>query len=309
MASFPIYQFHIELDDYKPKMWRRFNVISNIAMVDLGYIIMSLYEMEGRHLFNFQVPMLDNFKTLVGSHINSPENREAVAILEQNGGVVDIEFIDNDYIPRAGSLTLNILEIPLSKVLSGPKEKLFFNYDFGDNWSFTLTLEDVVINNNASENQFPMLLNGEGYGIIEDCGGVDMLTDLAQSFKEKGDDYEEYCNLLGVDELNLDEFDKERATYKLSRFPNYFKTAYEPDEGFYEEEDDDAPDFSIVSPQEVWDRISPDIKKMIENSAFCPDCTITSIVDYKVTVHDDYDLLLTGKCAKCGKDITRLIDY
>ena len=39
MASHPIYQFYAELDDYKPKIWRRFQVSNDGTVARLGYII------------------------------------------------------------------------------------------------------------------------------------------------------------------------------------------------------------------------------------------------------------------------------
>ena len=51
MASQPIYQLYSELNDYKPKIWRRFQVLGNITMARLGYIVMTLYEMQANHLF------------------------------------------------------------------------------------------------------------------------------------------------------------------------------------------------------------------------------------------------------------------
>lgn len=50
MASQPIYQFYTELKGYEPKVWRRFQVLNNIAVSQLGYILMTMYEMEARHL-------------------------------------------------------------------------------------------------------------------------------------------------------------------------------------------------------------------------------------------------------------------
>ncbi|MBQ9347546.1 MAG: hypothetical protein IJT94_09455, partial [Oscillibacter sp.] len=56
MATQPIYQFHAELLDYEPKIWRQFQVPSNITLARLGYIVMTLYEMKGNHLFSFTLP-------------------------------------------------------------------------------------------------------------------------------------------------------------------------------------------------------------------------------------------------------------
>lgn len=37
VASQPIYQFYAELKDYKPLIWRRFQVAGNITLAQLGY--------------------------------------------------------------------------------------------------------------------------------------------------------------------------------------------------------------------------------------------------------------------------------
>ena len=45
MATKQIYQLYAELKDYEPKIWRRFEVVSNIKIARLGYILMTLFEM------------------------------------------------------------------------------------------------------------------------------------------------------------------------------------------------------------------------------------------------------------------------
>ena len=45
VASQPIYQFYAELKDYKPLIWRRFQVAGNITLAQLGYVTMTLFEM------------------------------------------------------------------------------------------------------------------------------------------------------------------------------------------------------------------------------------------------------------------------
>jgi len=61
MASHPIYQFYAELDDYKPKIWRRFQVTDNVTIARLGYILQVLFEMKASHLMAIEVPKGDNF--------------------------------------------------------------------------------------------------------------------------------------------------------------------------------------------------------------------------------------------------------
>ena len=81
MASHPIYQFYVELANYKPKIWRRFQVINNISMAKLGYIIMTMFEMKGNHLFEFDVPFLDNFKNLMGEKTELADSKEIINFL------------------------------------------------------------------------------------------------------------------------------------------------------------------------------------------------------------------------------------
>lgn len=59
MASKPIYQIYAELQDYEPKIWRRFQVMNDITVARLAYILMTLFEMEGSHLYKFEVDELD----------------------------------------------------------------------------------------------------------------------------------------------------------------------------------------------------------------------------------------------------------
>lgn len=62
MASQPLYQLYLELEDYEPKIWRRIQVMNNIKFARLGYIIMTLFEMQASHLYEFEIDLLENFK-------------------------------------------------------------------------------------------------------------------------------------------------------------------------------------------------------------------------------------------------------
>ena len=54
MASQPIYQFYAELKDYKPLIWRRFQVAGNITLAQLGYVTMTLVDMSVSQLFHLE---------------------------------------------------------------------------------------------------------------------------------------------------------------------------------------------------------------------------------------------------------------
>ena len=44
MASRPIYQMYAGLQGYKPKIWRRFQVMNDITVARLAYILMTLFD-------------------------------------------------------------------------------------------------------------------------------------------------------------------------------------------------------------------------------------------------------------------------
>ncbi|SDL25243.1 hypothetical protein [Natronincola ferrireducens] len=63
-------------------------------------------------------------------------------------------------------------------------------------------------------------------------------------------------------------------------------------------------DFGVV---QKWAQLPENIKKLILANVFCPSCGVTTIKKY--TLHDDKsDILLKGKCSKCGKDVARFVE-
>lgn len=139
LASQPIYQFYAELSDYTPKIWRRFQVFGNITMARLGYIVMTLYEIQEEHLFQMVYPIQENF-----------------------------------------------------------------------------------------ERELPRVLEGEGYGIIEDCGGSSGLERIAEVFQKKsGDEYESLRAWLGRDDLDLSSFDLADMNFRLKKVPRIYRDLYE----------------------------------------------------------------------------------
>lgn len=220
MASQPIYQFYAELKDYEPKIWRRFQVPENITMARLGYILMTMYEMKANHLFCTTVPIRDNVKL--------------DAALASVGSVFPDEFwrfeIDNEELfPGEGEKVFDASEHKMRSILQGcPGEKLNMEYDYGDGWEVEITLEFILEDKELPGRELPRVLAGEGYGIIEDCGGVGGLEQLAEAFRRKsGADYENYRKWLGQDELDLTAFDLDDMNLRLKKVPRIYTELYE----------------------------------------------------------------------------------
>ena len=64
-------------------------------------------------------------------------------------------------------------------------DRLSVNYDFGDDWRVSLKLEKVFEDKELPRGEFPQVIEGAGFGIVEDCGGVWGLENLVKAFKRK----------------------------------------------------------------------------------------------------------------------------
>lgn len=232
MASQPIYQFHAELNDYKPKIWRRFQVLNNITMARLGYIIMTMFEMQASHLFCFDIPVADNFRKCVGEHITNKGNSSDIDLFETRPELakLHIELPNEDDFSDFDGRIMDAAETKVKNVLTEKSEIMVFSYDYGDGWEVKIVLEEVIIDTELPGKELPRVLDGEGYGIIEDCGGTGGLKEIEKAFKKKkGSQYKQYCEWLGTKELDLSVFDIDDMNFRLKKVPRIFADIYEYD--------------------------------------------------------------------------------
>lgn len=231
MAVHPIYQFRAELCDYKPKMWRTFQVANNISIARLGYILMSMFEMEASHLFSFEVPTQLNLNNYFRQEYRNDKEILAKIIDETRKEEVVRFQIGHDWEEYAvddNHKTYDAAKNKIKDIVSGYGDQMVFTYDFGDGWHIHLFLEDIIIDKDLPGKELPRVLAGAGYGIIENCGGVWGLKEIAKAFKsKKGRKYKEFCEWLGVEELDLLSFDVEDANLRVKKIPRIYTDIYE----------------------------------------------------------------------------------
>ena len=208
-----IYQFYAELENYKPKMWRRFQVDADITVAQLGYTVMSVYEMMASHLL-----LIEHERQL-----RTPSGRKSQRTALINRYSIPNEEANEIFGFEDEDATIKKLsELDLTDL-----NRLLVWYDFGDDWRVIVTLEEIK-EGNMSVAELPYVIRGKGFGIMEDCGGVYGLMDLADAFEEKqGEAYEGYREWLGIDELDLKKFDIKDANFRLRRIPKLYQKIYE----------------------------------------------------------------------------------
>jgi uncharacterized short protein YbdD (DUF466 family) len=230
MASHPIYQFYAELDDYKPKIWRRFQVTDDITVARLGYILQVLFEMTASHLMAIEVPKGDNFVQYMKT--KHPDLPKSTANDYYDNLIWRYEIMSDDLEPfsdpHRNVKVADATETQICHAVSETNEKLNFNYDFGDDWWVSLTLEEVIVDKELPGSELPRVLDGAGFGIVEDVGGVGGLEDLAKAFKKKkGADYRQFSAWLGVEDLDMTAFDIDDMNFRLKKIPRIYKQCYE----------------------------------------------------------------------------------
>ncbi len=186
------YQFYAELEGYKPKIWRRFLINENMTIAQLGYAALIIFKANGSHLFNIEKPI---------------NNGNKVYYEMQNSSDDDLEL---NSIERYDA-TIEIIHNVVS--LDNKDNILIVNYDFGDDWKIKLKLEEIYGEDNLKNNDIPCVISGKGYGIVEDCGGVPDLMQIAETNGSKS--------------VDLNHFDKNELNDMLSSNMSYYQTLYE----------------------------------------------------------------------------------
>lgn len=201
-----VYEFKVILKGYSPNMWRRFQIRSDATLTELGYVILSLYKANASHLIQF-------YDKRRGRH-GRPER--FFAFPSSNS-------MFNEY---------DIRDYKICDLFKTVEDALIFNYDFGDDWEFEVTLKKIIDSDGSEE--LPRVLSGKGYGIIDDCGGVWGLSRIAYAFEQGfGEDYEMLSDWLGCDEIDLKTFDKDEANEILKDEIKELKIAYEDNYEFF----------------------------------------------------------------------------
>jgi hypothetical protein len=138
------YRVRVDLKGTRPPLWRRLEVASDLFLDGFHDVIQAAFGWTDSHLHRFGC----------GSQYYSDDTEYYLCPFEVEEGETGV--------PED--------QVRLDEVLVEIGDKLFYTYDFGDDWQHTIRLEAVV----CREDRVPRAVctAGRGPGPAEDCGGV-----------------------------------------------------------------------------------------------------------------------------------------
>jgi len=141
-----VFQFKCTLLDTKPPVWRRLQVPESYTFYDLHVAIQDAMDWLDYHLHCFKIP--------------GKGTREYIAHIECPWG-------------EPWEMNPNWLftsEVPIKDYLKKSFDMAIYNYDYGDNWEMSVTLEKVLPKTKNA--RYPVCVGGMLAAPPEDCGSI-----------------------------------------------------------------------------------------------------------------------------------------
>ncbi|OWZ83357.1 plasmid pRiA4b ORF-3 family protein [Natranaerobius trueperi] len=207
------YIVRIELEESDPLIWRRVilpagatfkrfhDIIQNVTNFQSGY------PHEDYHLYEFDLTeenkIVTNDEEAYLDHQHYKKNKKMYQERLKNMPPQMYEF-EKHHQERLKIEVRKPTGIKIDDYLEKYKE-IRYNYDFGDNWQFTVKLEQIVDDYYFG---FPTLLDGAETAPPEDVGGIHGFYEFLKAYRDPKhtdhDDMKEWAESLGFGEYDVD---------------------------------------------------------------------------------------------------------
>jgi hypothetical protein len=228
IVEYFVYRFHAELKGYRPKVRRLFDIGGDMTMAELGYAVQLMFEMQACHSFCFRENRRDELMAKLHAYYS---DEEAAEILEKHY-LYDTEKNYRYEFPRADLCIAEGEQLigmgsRLRDLALSSDWNLTFEYDEGDGWQVDLTLVSRELRK-VNLDDLPCVLEGAGFGIVEDVGGTGGLAKLAKALRKgSGKAYDDYCAWLDSSSLDLGAFDIDDMNWRLKKLIRVYREIYE----------------------------------------------------------------------------------
>lgn len=177
-----IYQLKVTLKHVKPAVWRRIQAPADIHLDDLHQALQVVMGWHDGHLHLFR----------------AGEVEYAIPYPEE-----DAFFDDQDE-----------TKTKLSEVVRAEKQKLVYEYDFGDGWRHEILVEKILPREEGK--QYPVCLAGKRACPPEDCGGPRGYAEFLQAIRDPAHpDHDDMLEWIGG-EFDPEAFDLEEVNGLLT---------------------------------------------------------------------------------------------
>jgi hypothetical protein len=175
------FQLKVVLLGSKPPIWRRLIVLADATLGDLHWIVQGAMGWTNSHLHQFY----DEDRT----YYSDPE--------------FELEDAEDES------------KVSLSELLREPKDRIIYEYDFGDSWAHQIELEKILPQESAKRQA--MCVAGKRAGPPEDCGGVWGYADFLEAIKDpEHESHEDMLEWIGG-EFEPEHFDIDEVNRSLKK--------------------------------------------------------------------------------------------
>lgn len=195
-----VFQFKCTLLDTKPPVWRRLQVPESYTFYDLHVAIQDAMNWLDYHLHCFKIPGIGTSENI--AHIECPWGEPWE--------------MDPNW--------LFTTEVPLKDYLKKSTDRAIYNYDYGDNWQISVTLEKILPKTKNAA--YPVCIGGKLAAPPEDCGSIpgyyqcieafEAAEELKKRFDEEDHD-EQWDLLVWLGDWNPHEFDPKKIRFDSPR--------------------------------------------------------------------------------------------
>ncbi len=177
------YQIKISLRGAKPPIWRRLWVSRDTTLGQLHEVIQMAMGWYDCHLHHFDVN---------GEYYSAPEQELGPDVADED-------------------------EVTLATVLREPKQRIGYEYDFGDGWLHDIVLEKILPQ--EGQEPLPVCVKGKRACPPEDCGGIWGYGELLEILSDpKHEQYEDMREWMGDEDFDPEAFCVDAVNRKLAAY-------------------------------------------------------------------------------------------